>query len=110
MTKIILLILSPLLILIYSARAGLNDFTKLDKIEDWIIERKFDASSDEILCRASKIGYGTWFGARIRLDKNGNLVVPRDLSKEPKPSLLLLGRVKEALRRCRSGFVYMSMD
>ncbi len=92
------------------ANAGLNKFTKLDEFDQWIIERKFDLYSQKLYCRASMSGYGTWFAARIRLDKNHQLVIPPDLDKTYKPSEALLVKIKEALKDCSLRLIYTSRD
>ena len=89
------------------ALSGLDKFTHLDEVSGWLIERKFDSSTDSVYCRASIPGYGTWFSARIRLNEDGYLLLPPNEhpSKLTEPSLI--EEVKDALRNCRSGLIYM---
>ena len=91
-----------------SVDAGLNKFTKLDQLGEWFIERKLDSSNDKVLCRASMIGNGTWFGARVRLDHNDELVLPPGLVPHKYPGEKKLDEVKYSLARCRSDLLYIS--
>ena len=86
--------------------AGLDSFSYLDKVEDWLIERKIDSLKETVYCRASILNHGSWFGARVRLDRNYELVFPPELSKKEIPSKSIIKRVKQALKICRSGFIY----
>ena len=60
---------------IESVHAGLNKFTYLDKVDEWVIERKFDSEKNTISCRASIPAQGSWFGARVRMDKNNDIAI-----------------------------------
>ena len=91
-----------------SVHAGLNNFTDLIFVEEWLIERKVDLVSDETKCRASIPSHATWFGSRIRLGPNDELIKPIWVSV--KPDLLhesKLAKVKELLDDCRSGFIFL---
>ena len=59
-----------------SVNAGLNSFTNLTVLEDWLIERKVDINNNQIKCRASIPSNATWFGARVRLGTNDELINP----------------------------------
>ncbi|MFL2868800.1 MAG: hypothetical protein ACJZ78_08390 [Prochlorococcus marinus] len=50
-----------------SVNAGLNKFTNLIFVDDWLIERKVDLTMNETQCRASIPSHASWFGARVRL-------------------------------------------
>ena len=74
-----ILILAITLVLIpKEVKAGLDKFSYLDKVQDWIIERKVDSITQNLSCRASIPLYATWFGSRIRLDKEDVLIVKTD--------------------------------
>ena len=103
--------LSFLLLLLLSTsnfvKAGLDKFTILDEVHDWVIERKYDSSKKMVICRASIKSYGTWFSARIRLGKNNKLLIPKELLRKETPKPLTLEKVKSALKTCRSGLIYL---
>ncbi len=88
------------------AKSGLNKYTILDKIDNWIIERKIEPESNEILCRASVLSDGTWFGSRMRLGQSDELILPNDLSHKETPSELKLQPIRMALNKCRKDFIY----
>ncbi len=90
-----------------SMKAGLDKYTFLDKIGDWTVERKYDSEDNDILCRASILKYGSWFGARIRLNQDDLLVIPKSLKSKNKISKLDLEKVKKTLEICRSGLFYL---
>ncbi len=90
-----------------SAEAGLDSFSRLDEIEDWSIERRVDSKTKNVRCRASIPNDYAWFGGRIRLDQNDELVVPHELSRVPPPGFDSLKKVKLALRACRSSLIYI---
>ncbi len=91
-----------------SARAGLNNFTDLIFLDEWLIERKIDLEKNEIKCRASIPSKATWFGARVRLGSENELIKPiwitlkKDQFIEPK-----LTKLKKLLDECRSGFIFL---
>ncbi len=89
------------------ANAGFNTFSKIDTYEKWIIEQKFDSEKNEIFCRASRKGYGTWFDERIRIDKNNELVFPTGITKKNYPSKALLKKILISLENCRSDLLYL---
>ena len=90
--------------------AGLDKFTYLDKIKDWTIERKIDPVKTTASCRASIIKHGSWFGSRIRLDRNDQLLYPTEALKKIVPSISTIERVKRALKACRAGLIYLPQD
>ena len=85
--------------------AGLNQFTEIDSYKEWIIEQKFSLQKNNISCRASKLGYGTWFGERIRLDKNGKVKFPEGIPFVSQPSEKDLEAIQSALEKCNSGLL-----
>ena len=91
-----------------SVNAGLNNFTNLIYVDDWLIERKVDSSTNEINCRASIPIHANWFGARVRLGPTNNLIKPPWISVNAE--LLLeskLNEIKELLRDCRAGPLFL---
>ena len=88
------------------SRAGLDEYTRIDILEEWLIERKVESSTGDIYCRGSIRGYGTWFGARIRLNSENKLVVPEDLSQNKLPDEQVLEKVVKALENCRESLIY----
>ena len=91
-----------------SVSAGLNKFTDLIFVEEWLIERKVDLSINETKCRASIPSHANWFGARVRLGLNNELIKPIWISIK-KDQLLdsKLAKVKKLLNECRSGFIFL---
>ena len=53
--------------------------TEIDSFGKWIVEQKFNSEENKVYCRASMKGYGTWFGERIRLDDNGEVLITEDV-------------------------------
>ena len=91
-----------------SVNAGLNNFTDLIFVEGWLIERKVDLSRNEIKCRASIPIHANWFGARVRLGPNNELIKPRWISVRADQLLdSKLVMIREKLDRCRSGFLFV---
>ena len=105
MLNIILLFLA----LIFSpinAKSGYDEYTTIDKIGNWIIERKYISDDENVICRASIPRQYPWFGDRIRISKKGDLVVPAEYFKE---YMLIPERLLEvtiALDNCNSNFIY----
>ena len=94
-----------------SAHAGLNNFTDLIFVEDWLIERKVDLTNNETKCRASIPSHANWFGARVRLGLNNELIKPIWISVKADQLLeSKLARVKELLYECRSGLLFLPDD
>ena len=91
-----------------AGKAGINKFTNLIFVEDWLIERKIDLRNDDVKCRASLPRDGSWFGARIRLGSNNELIRPRWISIEDEEfGDLRLIKVKRVLKDCRSGLLFL---
>ena len=91
-----------------SVNAGLNSFTNLMVFEDWLIERKVDLTINEIKCRASIPSHANWFGARVRLGPNNELIKPIWISVKADQLLdTKLVRVKKLLEECRSGLLFL---
>ena len=91
-----------------SAKAGLNIFTNLVFVDEWLIESKLDSSTGEIKCRASIPFHANWFGARLRLGPSNELIKPLWISING--DLLLdskLNKVKNVLNDCRSGHLFL---
>ena len=95
----------------FSVKAGLNNFTNLIFIEEWLIERKIDLTTSQTKCRASIPSHGNWFGARIRLGRNNELIMPIWISvKEEQVLDSKLAKVKKLLNECRSSFLFLPND
>ena len=91
-----------LLLALFGTSAMAQDFQKLDSTHGWLIERKLSEQNKPI-CRASVIGGGTWFAARVHLNRDNELVIPDGLSRPDKDSV---NAAIEALRLCRSSILY----
>ena len=91
-----------------SVKAGVNNFTHLIFVEEWLIERKVDLITNKTKCRASIPSHSNWFGDRVRLGANNELIKPiwipikSDQLRDSK-----LAKVKELLDHCRSGFLFL---
>ncbi len=91
-----------------SAYAGLENFTNLIYVDDWLIERKIDITINEIRCRASIPNNANWFGARVRLGPNNELIKPVWISVRTDQLLdSKLAKVKQLLGECRSGLLFL---
>ncbi|WP_269625124.1 hypothetical protein [Prochlorococcus marinus] len=91
-----------------SVNAGLNSFTNLIFVEDWLIERKVDLTINETKCRASIPSHANWFGARIRLGPSNELIKPIWISvKADQVADSKLTKIKELLDDCRSGLLFL---
>ena len=90
-----------------SVNAGLDKYSFLDKIDNWTIERKVNSTDKNVSCRASIFSNGTWFGSRIRLNKNDELYVPSDLFGQDQSSYSSIPKVKRALMLCRKSLIYI---
>ena len=89
-------------------KAGLNKFTDLISVEEWLIERKVDLSINETSCRASIPSHANWFGARVRLGPNNELIKPVWISVKANELLdSKLDKVKDLLDDCRAGFLFL---
>ena len=91
-----------------SVNAGLNSFTNLVFIDDWLIERKIDLTINETKCRASIPSHANWFGARVRLGPNNELIKPIWISVKAHQVLdSKLVKIRELLDDCRSGLLFL---
>ena len=91
-----------------SVNAGLNSFTNLIFVEDWLIERKVDLTINELKCRASIPSHANWFGARIRLGPENELIKPIWISVKADQVIdSKLTKIKELLDDCRSGLLFL---
>ena len=94
-----------------SVNAGLNKFTNLIFIEEWLIERKVDLNQSEIKCRASIPSHANWFGARVRLGSNNELIKPMWISIKADQLLdTKLAEIKEVLDDCRTGLLFLPVN
>ena len=91
-----------------SVNAGLNSFTNLVFVDDWLIERKVDLTINETKCRASIPSHANWFGARVRLCPNNELIKPIWISVKADQIIdSKLIKIKEILDNCRSGLLFL---
>ena len=91
-----------------SVNAGLNSFTNLILVEDWLIERKVDLTINETKCRASIPSHANWFGARVRLGPNNELIKPIWISVNADQIIdSKLTKIKAVLDNCRSGLLFL---
>ncbi len=91
-----------------SVNAGLDSFTNLVFVEEWLIERKIDLKNNEIKCRASIPSNANWFGARVRLGSKNELIKPNWIFLKVDPLFnSKISKVKEILEDCRSGFLFI---
>ncbi len=91
-----------------SVNAGLNSFTNLIFVEDWLIERKVDLTINEIECRASIPSHANWFGERVRLGPKNELIKPIWISVNANQVLeSKLAKIKVLLGQCRSGLLFL---
>ena len=105
-----LTLITSMFLLVNPVEAGLDKFTSLDAIEEWVIERRVDSLTNDVTCRASKSGYGTWFGSRIRLGKKNELLIPEGTSQIKFIDSEIINKVRGALERCRSGLIYVPFE
>ena len=88
--------------------AGVNKFTHLIFVDEWLIERKVDLATNETKCRASIPSHANWFGARVRLGPKNELVKPIWISvKEDQIINSKLVKVRKLLNECSSGFLFL---
>ena len=89
-------------------KAGLNRFTSLIYVDEWLIERKVDLKKDQISCRASLPSNATWFGARVRLGRKNELIKPIWITTQAsKIDEHQLNKVRKSLEECRAGFLFL---
>ena len=92
-----------------SVNAGLNSFTNLVFVDDWLIERKVDLINNETQCRASIPSHANWFGARVRLGPKNELIKPIWISVKANQVLdSKLVKIRELLDDCRSGLLFLN--
>ena len=102
------LFLTLLIFWFTSVNAGLNSFTNLIFIDDWLIERKVDLTINETKCRASIPSHAAWFGARVRLGPNNELIKPIWISVKADQAIeSKLTKIKKLLEDCRSGLLFL---
>jgi len=100
--------LALLIYCITPVNAGLNKFTNLIFVEDWLIERKVDLTINETQCRASIPSHANWFGARVRLGPKNELIKPIWISVKANQVLdSKLVKIRELLDDCRSGLLFL---
>ena len=100
--------LALLISFITSVNAGLNQFTNLIFVEEWLIERKVDLTGNKTNCRASIPSHANWFGARVRLGRNNELIKPAWISLKAEQVLeSKLTKIVELLDDCRSGLLFL---
>ena len=91
-----------------SVNAGLDGFTNLIFVEDWLIERKVDLTNKVIKCRASIPEHANWFGARVRLGEDDELIKPIWISVNPTQIIdSRLVKIKKLLIDCRSNLLFL---
>ena len=91
-----------------SVNAGLNNFTNLIVFEDWLIERKIDLTINETKCRASIPSHANWFGARVRLGPNNELIKPIWIFvKADQVTETKINKIKKILDDCSSGLLFL---
>ena len=91
-----------------SVNAGLNSFTNLIFVEDWLIERKVDIIKDVTKCRASIPSHANWFGARVRLGTDDELIQPFWISVNTDQVIdSKLSKIKGLLNACRSDLLFL---
>ena len=91
-----------LLLSLIGTSALAQSFQTIDRVDGWLIERKLDSEQNHV-CRASVVGGGSWFSARVHLNRNDALVVPNGLTSPNEESV---ASAREALRLCRSSLLY----
>tara|TARA_Y100001968_G_scaffold284177_1_gene283367 strand:+ start:164 stop:418 length:255 start_codon:yes stop_codon:yes gene_type:complete len=76
-------------------------------VEEWLIERKINLTINGTECRASIPSHANWFGARVRLGANDELIKPKWISLKSDQLLdSKLARIKRLLKECRSGILF----
>ena len=77
-------------------------------VEGWLIERKVDLKLNKTICRASIPSHASWFGARVRLGPDNELIKPMWISVKADQLIdSKLAKVKEVLHNCRSGLIFL---
>ena len=76
--------------------------------EDWLIERKVDLTINKIKCRASIPSHANWFGARVRLGPNNELIKPTWIFvKADQVTETKINKIKKILDDCSSGLLFL---
>ena len=87
-----------------AVEAALDAYTLLDQIGVWVIERKLTADGQP-QCRALIPSGGSWFGANVHLNTDGEVTIPDGLTYQV--NVQLQNAVLNALARCRSDLLYL---
>ena len=91
-----------------SVEAGLNKFTNLIFVDEWLVERKVDLTNNKTICRASIPTHASWFGSRVRLGPGNELIKPIWIAVEEDQLLeSKLTKVREVLDDCSSGLLFL---
>ena len=91
-----------------SVNAGLENFSSLIFVDEWLIERKVDLTNNKTKCRASIPLNASWFGARVRLGPNNELIKPIWIAIKADQVLdSKLAKIREHLDDCRSGLLFL---
>tara|TARA_Y100001968_G_scaffold333229_1_gene394842 strand:+ start:6442 stop:6783 length:342 start_codon:yes stop_codon:yes gene_type:complete len=90
------------------AYSGMDEFTPLDQINTWLIERKIESITNKVYCRASVPLSGTWFSSRIRLNPDDELILSPGSRRSDLIEEEVVRKVKSALLECRSSLIYIS--
>ncbi len=106
MSSYSIIALTAFLLLSSRAFAGLDKFSRIDKIENWIIERKIDSGDQQIKCRAYIPSYYSWFGGRTRLNSNGDLFISNKDAETKTPDQKIVNKVRKAIEVCNSSLIY----
>ena len=91
-----------MLLPLIGAPAQAQGFQMLDRVDGWLIERKL-SEQQEPICRASLPNGGTWFSARVHLNRYDELVIPKGHTAPEESSV---SAALNALRMCRSSLLY----
>ena len=106
-------VLAHLLIMLYSSafivKAGIDQYSPIEKIGIWLIERRIDLNNNSISCRASIPSTGAWFGERTRLNKDNDLIYSEGLNIIRDDETIIVS-VVSALEKCKSDFLYMTFE
>ncbi len=91
-----------------SVNAGLKSYSNLILVDDWLIERKVDLMNNVTKCRASIPLHANWFGARVRLGPDDELIKPIWISVNPDQITdTKLIKIRKLLYNCRSGVLFL---
>ena len=77
-------------------------------VEDWLIERKVDLKKNLIECRASIPAHANWYGARVRLGTDDELIKPLWIFVNSDQLIdSKLNKIKGILETCRSDLLFL---